>query len=137
MPSRIAARRLTSKPSLPFALRLAMVCRNVLTRGRVAVLRMNPWAAALALWMSWQPCAGQADPHTSRSLAVSENARVEVPITKVQVNECQRQCNMAWEQCYRSCLTNFRAPNTTVVIFPAYGHLRHHGSEIMDDGWFG
>src|SRR3954463_8982505 len=28
-------------------------------------------------------------------------------------------------------------PSTTVVIFPAYGHLRHHGSEIMDDGRFG
>src|SRR3954449_4211116 len=27
--------------------------------------------------------------------------------------------------------------STTVVIFPAYSHLRHHGSEIMDDGWFG
>src|SRR6185369_6472008 len=28
-------------------------------------------------------------------------------------------------------------PSITVVIFPAYSHLRHHGSEIMDDGWFG
>src|SRR3954466_15294180 len=28
-------------------------------------------------------------------------------------------------------------PSTTVVIFSAYGHLRHHGSEIMDDGRFG
>src|SRR3954467_11195545 len=27
--------------------------------------------------------------------------------------------------------------STTVVIFSAYGHLRHHGSEIMDDGRFG
>src|SRR4051812_46494475 len=27
--------------------------------------------------------------------------------------------------------------STTVVIFPAFGHLRHHGSEIMDDGRFG
>ena len=26
--------------------------------------------------------------------------------------------------------------STTVVIFPAYGHLRHHDSEIMDDGCF-
>src|SRR4029079_19654886 len=30
-----------------------------------------------------------------------------------------------------------KGASTTVVIFPAYIHLRHHGSEIMDDGWFG
>src|SRR3954470_6423258 len=27
--------------------------------------------------------------------------------------------------------------STTVVIFPAYGHLRHHDSEIMDGGGIG
>src|SRR5215210_9078714 len=31
----------------------------------------------------------------------------------------------------------FRKSSTTVVIVPAYGHLRHHGSEIMDGGWIG
>src|SRR4051812_37325772 len=36
------------------------------------------------------------------------------------------------ERYFRSCW-----PSTTVVIFPAFGHLRHHGSEIMDDGRFG
>ena len=74
------------------------------------MLRMKPWAAALALWMGWQPCAGQAGPQTAQILTASRNILAEVPITKVQVNECQRQCNMAWEQCYRGCLTNFRAP---------------------------
>jgi len=33
-----------------------------------------------------------------------------------------------------------KSSSTTVVIFPAYSHLRHHGPEIMDgsdDGWLG
>src|SRR3954454_23496717 len=37
---------------------------------------------------------------------------------------------------HRSCSRCSRA-STTVVIFPAFGHLRHHGSEMMDDGRFG
>ena len=74
------------------------------------MLRMQPWAAALALCLSWHACEGQADSHTPQILAASRNVLVEGTITKVQVNECQRQCNMTWEQCYRACLTNFRAP---------------------------
>src|SRR3954466_6321923 len=74
---------------------------------------MQLWATVLALCMSWQASGSQVASVGSQIWTASRRTCApEALITTVQVSECQKQCNMAWDRCYRNCLYNERAPPT-------------------------
>ena len=73
------------------------------------MLRMQLWATVLALCMSWQASGSQVASVGSQIwTAGRRTCAPEALITTVQVSECQKQCNMAWDRCYRNCLYNER-----------------------------
>ena len=77
------------------------------------MLRMHLWATAVALCVSWQASGSQVASVGSQIwTAGGITCAPEALITTVQISECRKQCNMAWDRCYRNCLYNERAPPT-------------------------